>query len=81
MVAGGQYESSVAVIADRGGPVAVDSGEVMVEVPVPAASRAVVGDALAQPVPLQLADGGLRVQDQAGELLAAPLVLGGLVAR
>ena len=74
------YAVTVVIIADRGGPVAVDGGEVMVEVPVLAASRAVVGDALAQPVPLQRPDSGLRVQDQAGELLVAPLVLGGLVA-
>jgi hypothetical protein len=50
-----------------------------VEVPAPAAARAVVGDPLPQPVPLHRADRGFGVKDQAGDLLAAPLVLGGLV--
>ena len=44
--------AGLGVIAHRDGPVAADGGEVVVEVPVPAAARAVVGDALAQPVPL-----------------------------
>lgn len=51
----------------------------MVEVPPPAAARAVAGDALAQPVPLHRAHRGFRVQDQARELLTASLVIGGLI--
>ena len=70
----------VAVVTDRGGPVAVDGREVVVEVPAPAAARAVIFDPLAQPVPLQRAGRRFGVQDQAGQLLAAPVVLGGLVA-
>ena len=70
----------VAVVADCGCPVAVDGCQVMVEVPVPAAARAIVGDALAQPVSLQQADRGFGVQDQAQELVAASFVIGGLVA-
>jgi hypothetical protein len=50
-----------------------------VEVPVPAAARAVVGDPLAQPVPLHRPDGGFGIQNQAGDLRAAPLVLSSLV--
>ena len=48
--------------------------------PVPAAARALVGDALAQPVLLHRADSGMEVQDQAEDLLAAPFVIGGLIA-
>jgi len=51
-----------------------------VEVPVPAAARAVIGDALAQPVPLHRPGCRFGVQDQAGDLLVAPGILGGLVA-
>lgn len=69
----------VAVIADRGGPVAVDGGEIVVVVPVPAAARAIIANPLAQPMPLRRADCRFRVQDQAGDLLAAPVVLSGLV--
>src|SRR5260370_26503650 len=74
------YAVTVAVIADRSGPLAIDGGKVMVTVPVPAAARAVIGDPLTQPVPLHRTGGGFGVQDQAGKLLAAPLLLGGLVA-
>jgi hypothetical protein len=65
-----------AVIADRGGPVAVDSREVMVEVPTPAAARAVIFDPLAQPMPLQRTGRRFGVQDQAGDLLPAAFVVG-----
>jgi hypothetical protein len=75
-----RVQVGIAVVADRGGPVAVNGGQVMVEVPAPAAARAVILDPLAQPVPLHRADRGFGVQDQAGDLLAAPGVLDGLVA-
>jgi hypothetical protein len=57
----------VAVVAHRGGPVAVRGGQVVVEVPVPAAPGAVVDDRGGQPVPLQPAVGGFGAGDQAGQ--------------
>ena len=47
----------------------------------PRASRsaAIAGDALAQPVPLHRPGCWSGVQDQARQLIAAPLVIGGLV--
>jgi hypothetical protein len=75
-----RVQVGIAVIADRSGPVAVDSREVVVEVPAPAAARAVIFDPLAQPVPLQLAYRGFGVQDQPGDLFPAAFVVGGLVA-
>jgi hypothetical protein len=39
----------------------------------------VIGDPLAEPVPLHRPGGASGVRDQPGHLLAAPLVLGGLV--
>ena len=51
----------------------------MMEVTVPAAPRAVIGDPLRQPVPLHLPGRGLRMYDQPRQPLAALLLFGGLV--
>ena len=45
----------------------------------PAAPRAIIGDPLAQPVPLHRADCRLGVQDQARKLVTASTVISGLV--
>jgi hypothetical protein len=50
------------------------------EIAMPAAPRAVIGDPLAQPVPLHPSDLGLRIQDQARKPVTVALVIGGLVA-
>ena len=70
----------VAVVADRGGPVPVDGGNVVVEVAVPAAPRAVIGDPPGQPVPLHRADRVLGMHDLAGQSVPPGGVVGGLVA-
>jgi len=63
--------------ADSSGPVAVDGGQVMVEVAVPAAARAVIGDPPGQPVPLQGTDQVFGMQDQPGQPVPPQDVVGG----
>lgn len=74
-----RMQVGVAVVADRRAPVPADSRDVVLEIAMPAAPRAIIGDPLAQPVPLYRSGRGLRVQDQARKLIPAPLVIGGLV--
>jgi len=76
----GRVQVGIAVIAERVSPVAVDGGQVVAEVAVPAAARAVIGDRPGQPVPLQGADRVLGVQDQPGQPLSPQGVVGALVA-
>ena len=80
MGAGAGSRVGEAVITNRPGPVAVDGGDVVVEVAMPAAARAVIGDRPGQPVPLDGAGRVIGVQDQPGQPVPAQGVVGGLVA-
>ena len=69
----------IAVVADCVARVPVDGGEVVVEVAVPPASRAVVLDPLSQPVPLHCARRVFRMHDQSRQPLLAFVFLGALI--
>ena len=75
-----RVQVGVTVVADNGGPVPVNGGNVMVEVTAPAAPRAVIGDPPGEPVPLHRAARVLRMYDLAGQPVPPPGVVGGLVA-
>jgi len=75
-----RVQVGIAVIADRASPVAADGGQVVVEVAVPAATRAIIGDRPGQPVPLHGAGRVFGVQDQPGQPFPAQDVVVGLVA-
>jgi hypothetical protein len=69
----------VAVAADYGAPVAVDGRHALVEVPMPAAPRAIIDDAPGEPVTLQQPDRGIGGLNQAGEPCPPACGVGGLV--
>src|SRR5215468_1434131 len=64
----------ITVAADRGAPVAVDRGQVLVEVPAPPARGTVIDDTPAEPMPLQRSHRGLGggTRTRRGCLSAAP---------